>query len=92
MKKIYVVIGTTGEYSDRTEWTVVAYTDEKLAQTHAQLAKARADECALTWDRFNTSANPTNMWDEGMAIDYTGTDYTVAEVPLLRRVPGPVHS
>ena len=31
MQKIYILQGTTGEYSDRTDWIVRAYTDEAKA-------------------------------------------------------------
>lgn len=32
LQTIYVVYGTCGEYSDRREWTVRAYTSERAAQ------------------------------------------------------------
>lgn len=38
MKSIFVVVGVTGEYSDRNEWYVVAYPDEKSANDHADAA------------------------------------------------------
>lgn len=41
---IYVVIGTTGEYSDHREWPVAAYFSEKLAQAHVIRATQRANE------------------------------------------------
>lgn len=41
--EIYVVVGTTGEYSDRTEWMVCAYRDEQLAKDHVVAATAWAD-------------------------------------------------
>lgn len=31
-EKIYVVMGTSGEYSDRTEWPIVAYMSEERAK------------------------------------------------------------
>lgn len=45
--KIYVVMGTSGEYSDRNEWAVVAYTIEKDARRHVYLASAAAREIYL---------------------------------------------
>jgi len=39
---IWVVMGSTGEYSDRNEWLVVAYEDEATAKRHAFDATARA--------------------------------------------------
>ena len=44
MSTIYVVMGTCGEYSDRTEWPVAAYTDEGLAKDHVKAATAKARE------------------------------------------------
>lgn len=40
--KIYVVMGTTGEYSDRSEWPVIAYFDEEKAKQHVTLARQEA--------------------------------------------------
>jgi hypothetical protein len=42
VSKVYVVMGQTGEYSDRTEWPVVAYHDEARAKEHATNAGRRA--------------------------------------------------
>ena len=49
MTTIYIVYGSTGEYSDRSEWPVAAYMDETLARTHREsrhmvrLGRRRAD-------------------------------------------------
>lgn len=91
-RNLYVVRGTTGEYSDRTEWLVAAYTDEAMAQTHAQLAAARARELAPSrsdWAYKRADERPTNAYDPDFQMYYTGTDYTVETVPLLRAVPRP---
>lgn len=86
MKTVFVVVGTTGEYSDRTEWLVAAYADDEKAKTHAQLAKAKAAELFL---RRHDSNCPSNEYDADYRTDYTGTDYTVAAVPVLKLVPRP---
>ena len=39
MTKVYVVEGSTGEYSDHREWPVAAYMREDLAREHADKAK-----------------------------------------------------
>jgi hypothetical protein len=39
-EKVYVVMGETGEYSDRAFWHVVAYRDEEAAKAHVQRAEA----------------------------------------------------
>ena len=43
MKTIYLVMGTAGEYSDRTEWPVVAYLESHLAEEHVTLATQEAN-------------------------------------------------
>lgn len=37
MTKVYVVIGESGEYSDRRDWTVCAYLSEDMARRHVEL-------------------------------------------------------
>lgn len=76
--KIWVVMGSTGEYSDHTEWSICYYADETLAQNHVD----RATECAQPWvlERANgRSSIPrgANPWDPFMVIDYTGVNYYV---------------
>lgn len=39
---IYIVIGTTGEYSDKNEWFVIAYDKEESAKQHVNLATQEA--------------------------------------------------
>lgn len=39
---IYVVRGSSGEYSDRNEWPVAAYLDEPSAEKHVAMASDRA--------------------------------------------------
>ena len=52
-RKIWLVRATQGEYSDRREWTVAAYTTEEQAQTHVVLATAEWREMRVKreeWD------------------------------------------
>ena len=83
--QLHVVIGRTGEYSDRDEWMVAAYADEALAQRHATLASdvARTFE-GTDWDVRDAA---TNQYDPHMRIDYTGTSYYVCAVPMFDAVP-----
>lgn len=37
-QRVYLVMGSTGEYSDRTEWCVAVYTNREQAELHAKLA------------------------------------------------------
>lgn len=88
---MYLVIGTTGEYSDRSEWPVAVYWEQGKAAEHAARAKARVAEIVASpeWKagRYCRGPKPENVWDPNWEHDYTGTDYTVAEVPLFEAVP-----
>lgn len=87
--KIYVVIGVTGEYSDRTEWLVVAYKTKSLAKEHV----IKATEFARKWevqveseDKFSyqiwkKEENPLDPIAPYM--DYTGISYYYEEVNLI---------
>lgn len=44
IKKVYVVWGQSGEYSDRNEWPVCFYLNEEAGQRHVEKASARAIE------------------------------------------------
>lgn len=82
---IWVVMGTTGEYSDRSEWPVKAFRDERQAERFAMAAKIRASEIEATRKalgesgEWNNAADQallkTNELDPDMKTVYTGTDY-----------------
>ena len=36
MRKVYVVMGSQGEYSDFTMWTEAAFSNQKAADVHAK--------------------------------------------------------
>ncbi|HZF98301.1 MAG TPA: hypothetical protein VEY92_08675 [Pseudoxanthomonas sp.] len=82
---IYVVIGTTGEYSDCREWMVAAYMDKAMAEQHVTLASASAPKGDVDWQDYEAK----NPYDPGMSVDYTGTQYYAVDVPLLSAIPGP---
>lgn len=42
--KIWIVEGSTGEYSDHSEWPIAFYEDEDLAKRHVEKAAARYRE------------------------------------------------
>lgn len=83
--KIYIVEGTTGEYSDRSEWPVAAYADESLAQQHAEAAKRWYEEHDCFERHYDEIFQ--NPFDPFMHINYTGTDWTVYEVELRTELP-----
>ena len=97
MTKIHIVIGSTGEYSDRSEWMVAAYTEEEKAKTHVELANARARELGisfedemvrLSYDESSKAAQAMKPLDHRCHISYTGTGYHLQKVNLLEEIPG----
>jgi hypothetical protein len=96
--KIFVVSGSTGEYSDRTDWMVRAYDDEEAAKA-----------CVIEFDRVakeieaRTQLDPGDpqhieRWaysgyedeepaikhpDPSFSMSYTGTIYGYAEIDLV---------
>lgn len=80
--KIWVVHGTTGEYSDRWEWVVCAFADEQKAKDFAEAATRRAKEIAVSRDSQYRVPLGTSEYDPRMQMDYTGTDYFISETEL----------
>lgn len=91
--EIYIVIGATGEYSDRTEWLVCAHKDEELAKDHVLHAEKRAkeiyqkaknsdDEYDARQELVNAKAN---QYDQSMEMDYTGTRYFYEKCNLIEQ-------
>ncbi len=86
-ENIFVVMGSTGEYSDRQDWPVLAFVDEQAAQSHvlkldAWLREHRAhmdDDIRVDYRRRHELQNPD---DPLMLVDYTGTRYSVMSVRM----------
>jgi hypothetical protein len=83
-KSVFVVVGSTGEYSDHMEWNIAAYITKEEAEQHRDLANefAKGKE-KLDWREQEKLKNP---YDPDMKIDYTGTRYYVNEVKLFVHV------
>lgn len=86
---IHVVMGMTGEYSDRTEWPVRAYADVTRAQEHVRKAADRARELEQwrdgdddAWRYADVLTRPSNEYDPMMQMQYTGTTYFLYETEL----------
>jgi len=86
--KVYIVFGTTGEYSDRQEWPVCGYKERVRADKHADeamiwahLLKEKVDDEGKTV--FENRDNLVSPYDEDIRMDYTGTDYYVLEVDIV---------
>ena len=75
MKKAYVVMGSTGEYSDWQTWIVGVFEDKEAAEAFAR-------ECidvmpdAMTYEDRHRYEHPL---DPNCRIDYTGVSYEVVE-------------
>ena len=85
--KVYVVIGTSGEYSDREEHVVCAYVVERMAQKHVLKA--------TEWRQQNDNKDgysiegPSNPFDPRCHGNngYYQVDWTVVEVELRVELP-----
>lgn len=89
--KIYIVQGTTGEYSDRTDWIVCAFKDKKAADQRARKAMQRGKEIEKEKEALRSQGEEywefkedgKNEFDAKFMMDYTGTEYHVEETELL---------
>ena len=93
--KIYVVFGATGEYSDRSEWNVVALHSKEAAEKYAEACMTEAQRIVSYNDEFGKSYRDykydsvespewiKHKFDPQFYCDYTDrTNYSVSEVPL----------
>lgn len=84
---IYVVLGTTGEYSDRMEWVVRAFRNEKTAQDQVEFLteKWAALKAGLEryTDEYRNAEKAMTEWDPNFYEDYTGTSWWMSDgIPL----------
>lgn len=95
---IWVVMGSTGEYSDRSEWLVVAFPDEAQAKRHADAATERAlafkntkcehgermmNECDECGRPFTYDSAPTRAWMGELDPIAMRMDYTGSDYVAL---------
>jgi hypothetical protein len=87
-KQVWLLYGTTGEYDDRQEWVVAAFTTQAKANEHKKLAQDRANEIHQKQlkHRFDPAkfdkVSKKNKWDPQMQMD-PKAEYCVGEVDLL---------
>lgn len=93
MKKVYVIVGTTGEYNNSCEWNACAFLDERKAEVFCDGlniklkhlgAHVSQDAEKLYRDR-TVHANACEVmekFDKNFRLDYTGTEYEVKEIEL----------
>ena len=81
--QVWVVEGSTGEYSDYQEWPVIAYSDEAMAREHAFQAERRAKELIANGDSCFEESN--NEWDPNMrSIGFSGVSYSCYQLSVAR--------
>jgi len=85
---IYVVQGSTGEYSDHVEWLVKAFYQEKQAQDFVNELDKVADMInerikKQGFIQYYSNKDNFNPLDPQFRVDYTGTNYTYYPVELL---------
>lgn len=87
MEKIYIVMGSAGEYSDHITWQVAAYNTEDEAEKHVEKAAERFRELNLKYhEDIYAIPKGENEYDPHMRVDYTGTRYYVEEVNLYHDI------
>lgn len=84
--KIYIVMGSTGEYSDHSTWTVRAFVNyrraEKFALGCVQLArtyKTIYNSFPETTEALDEAQRACKDLDPRFSCDYTGTEYFVSQ-------------
>lgn len=90
MKKIYIVMGATGEYPEIEKWNVAAYTTKRECIKHVEAANditlsffirnSSGDGESLSWNSIGKCENP---YDPHMRMQSTGTNYYWEELELL---------
>lgn len=90
--KVWIIMGTTGEYSDRSEWPVRGYINEATARTEVEAMSARAREVQDEFRQVKYDFSPEGkarmsqimqyIGDDSFNADYTGTSYYLMEVDI----------
>ena len=96
--KVYIVIGLTGEYSDKYEWLVKGFISKDKAKSFQSkctefaeeyekfLATESYDDLSYTEKTDMQQAQISNSPDEYFTRDYTGTFYNISEVEVEEEV------
>lgn len=87
---VWIIIGRTGEYSDRTEWCVRVFDTEAAAvdyrtmllNTYRHAIVERPNEMEYE-ARERVAGEMSGGPDPSLPhIDYTGLDYTIVKAPM----------
>ncbi len=90
MKQIFIVQGSTGEYSDHQEWFYKAYYSQDAATKVAEELNAKLLELGIHRQcdysqEFSTYKEKAKLFlknDPKFSLDYTGSDYTVVSCDI----------
>lgn len=91
-KHIHIVVGTVGEYSDRSEWEVCAYFDKSLAEAHVKALDEATEKAAQRIDA-RSEREDIQTWELSACISLdSACDVTFDGKPFYQVVTLPVHS
>jgi hypothetical protein len=82
---VWIVQGSTGEYSDHEEWIVGGFLSRSKAQRLVVEAQARVNE--LYASEVHSIPLGSNEFDPRCKFDYTGTHYTCFGVDVDEEMP-----
>lgn len=81
---LYIVFGTTGEYSERDEWLVKAFKTEQEAQDFVLKAEQIADDIFYKREnKYREGKTEKHKLDKQFYMSYTGTKYYYEPVELV---------
>lgn len=81
MKKVHVVFGSTGEYSDYHEWSVKAFLEKRKATAFAKQCQKLFEAQGFDYWKYE-HMEWKHPLDKRWEMDYTSTKYHVISVPL----------
>lgn len=93
---IFLILGSTGEGDDSTEWIVCVYQNENKADLHVTAATQWLRENNLSQDstivadwatRDKVVTDRANPFDEHFQCDYNGTRYRVQKLAVRKAAP-----
>lgn len=93
MTKVWVVQGSSGEYSDHSEWLVAYYRTEKEAQVCVEFLSVLGREGQKIYEEYTKGkiewkesdrriSNLIRPFDSSYSSSYSGTNYNCFEVDL----------
>ena len=89
---LYIVRGSTGEWSDRSDWMVRAYFTYDEAKSEVERLTTKLDELiggrdVVSYEARKEVTELMREFDEDFSMDYTGTSWWIREVPLASALP-----